>query len=610
MAAISHHPQPRSSLPSNLRTTLSSSGNTLAVGIAAALLYIATAGAEVTLTTLVHFDGTNGYMPGSSLVQGRDGNFYGMLCYGGWFDLGTAYRMSPDGKCVILTTFNGENGGHPSSLLLGKDGSFYGTALEGGSTDNGSVFRMTPDGAITTLATFDDQITYNPSGLIQGPDGTLYGKVSRLDRNNYSFKLTLAGELTLPFTNRVPAGEASELLEARDGNSYGTTFVDTGDGTSGLGLGMVYKVGPGGERTRLIVFNRANGAHPEGKLVQGRDGSIYGITTEGGAFGRGTIFRLNLSKVEPPSSAAGKINIPILLHAVSNRVDPRILEAVQGPIEFYGKVVDEHSNTVSGAGVSFQWNDLLARGYEAGATTQSDSNGLFALHGKQGSGMSVSVGKEGYYGTHDSKQYFKFGKMDASAKHVPNPQRPVVFTLRKMGKGADLISTEFPPGMGQHPQLRRDGTPVEIDIFRGGQGAPGAGQLKMEFWNDATNRNARTFNWKLKLTVPGGGLVETKEEFPFQAPESGYQLPLVIDMPATNKNWIADLRAKYYFHLSDGKYGRVEIDLMVYNGSVRVHSVLNPSGSRNLEPLPPKPFVPAVPSWGPPGTKAVVPDFK
>ena len=37
---------------------------------------------------------------------------------------------------------------------------------------------------------------------------------------------------------------------------------------------------------------------------------------------------------------------------------------------------------------------------------------------------------------------------------------------------------------------------------------------------------------------------------------------------------------------------------------------VNPSGSRNIEPLPPKPFIPAVPPWAPPGTKAVVPEFK
>jgi len=582
----------------------------LVAGIAAVLLCVGTAGAEVALTTLVHFDGTNGYIPGSSLVQGRDGNIYGALSYGGWFDLGTVYRMAPDGKCVILTTFNGENGGHPSSLLLGKDGSFYGTALQGGTTGNGSVFRMTPNGAITTLATFDDQITYSPSGLVQGPDGTLYGNVMRVVRNDLSFKLTLAGELTMPFTNHVPGIDTSELLKGRDGNSYGTTFADRGDGTSSFGWGTVYKLTPSGERATLIVFNRTNGANPVGKLVQGRDGNIYGITGEGGALGHGTIYRVNLSQAGGPSPTPAKVNVPILLHAVSNRVDPRILDAMQGPIEFYGKVVDEKSNAVAGAGVTFEWNDFTARGYRDGATTQSDSNGLFSLRGKQGWGMSVSVGKEGYYSTRESKQNFEFGKMNASAKHVPNPQLPVVFTLRKTGNGAELISTEFPLGMGQHPQLRRDGTPVEIDMLKGGQAAPGAGQLKTEFWNDATNRNARTFNWKLKLTVPGGGLVETKEEFPFQAPETGYQLPLVIDMPATNTNWITDLRTKYYFHLPDGKYGRVEIDFMAYNGIIRVHSVFNPSGSRNLEPLPPKPFVPAVPSWAPPGAKAVVPDFK
>jgi hypothetical protein len=41
------------------------------------LLYVGTVRGEVTAATLVHFDGTNGYLPGSSLV--RDGNFYGAL---------------------------------------------------------------------------------------------------------------------------------------------------------------------------------------------------------------------------------------------------------------------------------------------------------------------------------------------------------------------------------------------------------------------------------------------------------------------------------------------------------------------------------------------------
>jgi uncharacterized repeat protein (TIGR03803 family) len=579
---------------------------TLIAGIAAALLYVANANAQVSLTTLVHFDGTNGNMPQNGLIEGRDGSFYGFLSEGGWFDLGTAYKMSPDGRCVILTTFDGEHGGHPSSLLLGIDGNFYGTALQGGTRGNGSIFRMSPNGVVTTLTNFEDQITYGPRDLLQGPDGTLYGNVSQGgdDRINYTFKFTTAGELTIYFSSHIPVGGTNDLLKARDGNTYGTTFADRGDG--GPGWGTVYRLSPGGVRTTLIEFNRTNGANPVGKLVQGRDGNIYGITSEGGAFGQGTIYRLNLSPTGNKSPTPAKINIPILLHAVSNRVDPRLLNAIQGPIEFYGKVVDENGDVVPGAGVTFQWNDFLARGGNDGATTQSDSNGLFSLHGKQGFNMGVSVGKEGYYATHDSQQSFEFGNMNASTRHVADSQRPVVFTLRKMGKGTELISTEFPQAM-TYPQLRRDGTPIEIDLFNGGQAAPGTGQFKMEFWNDDTNRNARTFNWKLKLTVPGGGIVETTEEFPFQAPESGYQLPLMIEMPATNQNWRTDLRSKYYVHLPDGKYGRVEIYLIAYNGIIRVHSVVNPSGSRNLEPLPPKPFVSAAPSWAPPGTKAVVP---
>lgn len=73
----------------------------LAQGILAVLLCSSAAAAEPTLTTMVHFDGTNGYLPCCGLIEGRDGNLYGTLGYGGWFDLGTAYRVGLDGKCGV-----------------------------------------------------------------------------------------------------------------------------------------------------------------------------------------------------------------------------------------------------------------------------------------------------------------------------------------------------------------------------------------------------------------------------------------------------------------------------------------------------------------------------
>jgi len=46
--------------------------------------------------------------------------------------------------------------------------------------------------------------------------------------------------------------------------------------------------------TTLVFFNVANGAHPDGVLVPGPDGNFYGTTSQGGATGLGTIFRLSI----------------------------------------------------------------------------------------------------------------------------------------------------------------------------------------------------------------------------------------------------------------------------------------------------------------------------
>jgi len=117
-------------------------GHVLAVSVFMVSLVSFAAESSATLTALVSFDGTNGYLPQGGLVQDDQGNFYGTLSYGGWFDVGTVYRVSLDGTCVILVTFDGNNGSHPVGLIRGADGSFYGTTLEGGPEGSGSVFRI------------------------------------------------------------------------------------------------------------------------------------------------------------------------------------------------------------------------------------------------------------------------------------------------------------------------------------------------------------------------------------------------------------------------------------------------------------------------------------
>src|SRR5690349_18146787 len=91
-----------------------------------------------TLTTLVSFDGNNGGYPWSSLVVGRDGNFYGTTEEFAAFGGGTVFRLTPSGTLTTLHVFTGGlDGAHPKAgLIQGPDGSFYGTATDGGRADD------------------------------------------------------------------------------------------------------------------------------------------------------------------------------------------------------------------------------------------------------------------------------------------------------------------------------------------------------------------------------------------------------------------------------------------------------------------------------------------
>ncbi len=109
----------------------------------------------------------------------------------------------------------------------------------------------------------------------------------------------------------------SELLQASDGNFYGTT-QQGGTGSCQLaapprtilGCGTVFRINAAtGVETVLYSFpyNSAthtapDGAYPTAGLTQGKDGALYGVADEGGipgctAYGCGTLFRISTTGV-------------------------------------------------------------------------------------------------------------------------------------------------------------------------------------------------------------------------------------------------------------------------------------------------------------------------
>ncbi|QMU26933.1 choice-of-anchor tandem repeat GloVer-containing protein [Adhaeribacter radiodurans] len=252
-----------------------------------------------TFSTVKSFNSSvNGQNPRGSLVQGSDGNLYGLASKGGSYGYGTIFKMTPGGTLSVLWNLNRTNdGGLPyGSLVQGADGNFYGMTSEGGIYDYGTVFRITPGGTFTVLWNFnltnDGGFPYG--SLIRGTDNNFYGMTYSGGINGYGtiFKITPGGVLTvIKKLDNVNGGKpyGNNLMQGQDGNFYGLTYYG---GT--YGYGTVFKCTPGGTLTVLHHLNiLADGANPVGGLVRGSNGKLYGLTTYGGTYQGGTIFTIS-----------------------------------------------------------------------------------------------------------------------------------------------------------------------------------------------------------------------------------------------------------------------------------------------------------------------------
>src|SRR5207253_10306366 len=179
------------------------------------------------------------------------------------------------------------------------------------------------------------------------------------------------------------------------------------------------------------------------------------------------------------------------------------------------RVVDENEQPVSGASIAAQWSDLSANG-ATNETTISNDQGLFSITGKTGRGITIRVSKDGYYTPKRQQISFDYAAFWEANYHEPNPHNPVLFHLRKKHQGDVLSSGEI------RPTIPPNGTPVRFDLLNGGRVSPN-GQLEIAAVTNMEQYPPRIFNWRATISVPGGGLIEHNSEFPFEAPEAGYQ---------------------------------------------------------------------------------------
>jgi uncharacterized repeat protein (TIGR03803 family) len=116
--------------------------------------------------------------------------------------------MSPAGQLTQIYDFPGSGGlvgSYPYGLMQASDGAFYG--MESGMNGFGSFFRITADGTFTILYNFEctDECPngLHPSGVIQASDGNFYGTTNRGGGQDTDggtiFQITPSGAFTTLF---------------------------------------------------------------------------------------------------------------------------------------------------------------------------------------------------------------------------------------------------------------------------------------------------------------------------------------------------------------------------------------------------------------------------
>jgi uncharacterized repeat protein (TIGR03803 family) len=242
--------------------------------------------------------GIDGQLPVSGLVQGSDGNFYGTTGAGGSTGYGTVFKITPTGAETVLWSFGtGMDGFSPQSgLIQGTDGNLYGMTSLGGTNSRGTVYKITLSGTETVLWNFDYTTgTVPKGGLVQGVDGNFYGTAAGggLIGGGTVFKITPDGALTVIW-NFGAGTDGSDpyagLVQGSDGNFYGTTVA----GGTILNSGTIFKVTPEGVETVLwdFGFGGNGGFSTVSGLIQGADGNFYGTTDGRGTANDGTVFKL------------------------------------------------------------------------------------------------------------------------------------------------------------------------------------------------------------------------------------------------------------------------------------------------------------------------------
>lgn len=233
---------------------------------------------------LASFGSNASYPSSGNLVLGPDDYFWGTTQSGGAFGYGVIYKVKADGsdwQAVVDFSGNGatNKGINPQAgLYFDNINTFWGTTIYGGAFNYGTVFKLNATtGVLITLVEFT-------SNGASEKGAYPYGKLAR-DSSGYFWGTTRSGgasNLGTVFRIHIQSGSLTTAIEF------------TGNGASN------------------------KGSSPSSGFTSDFAGNLWGTTSDGGATGNGTIYKINLSSgilttvVEFTGNGGGEIKAGLL----------------------------------------------------------------------------------------------------------------------------------------------------------------------------------------------------------------------------------------------------------------------------------------------------------
>jgi uncharacterized repeat protein (TIGR03803 family) len=215
-------------------------------------------------------DGANPFFPP---IQAADGNFYGTTPNGGEWGVGVLYRI--DGKTgdfTVLHQFNSFSGDGRlpyAGVIQGSDGNFYGVTYEGGANGAGSLYQYTPSGVYNQIYSFPVPASRYSSSqqpvatLLQHTNGKFYGTASFGSNSHgsiYVLDMGLAPFITFVRPQGHPGATAQILGQSLTGASSVTFSGVSATSFSVVSDTYLTAVVPTGATTGPVVVTTPSGA--------------------------------------------------------------------------------------------------------------------------------------------------------------------------------------------------------------------------------------------------------------------------------------------------------------------------------------------------------------